>query len=335
MELITTHDEIKQIVAKFGAKTFVAKQITDWLYKKHIHSIDEMTNLSKSLRETLSKECTIGICTPILSAHSVDGTTKYLFETSHGPVETVFIPEEERGTLCVSCQVGCKMNCQFCMTGKQGWNGNLTVTEIINQIMSVPESKQLTNIVFMGMGEPMDNFDEVMKAIEILTSDWGFGWSPHRITVSTVGIIPTMERFLKESECHLAVSMHNPFSKERSEIMPIEKRYPISEVINVIRKFDWTHQRRISFEYILISGRNDSPRHAAEIIRLTKGLECRVNLIRWHAIPGQDLQSPDEVKMTAFRDRLTANGTTCTIRRSRGEDIQAACGLLSSNHKHI
>ncbi|MCQ2329552.1 MAG: 23S rRNA (adenine(2503)-C(2))-methyltransferase RlmN [Paludibacteraceae bacterium] len=335
MELITTQNEIKQIVTKFGAKPFVAKQITDWLYKKRVHDIEEMTNISKSLRETLTKKCTIGLDAPVWSARSVDGTSKYLFETSHGPVETVFIPDENRGTLCVSCQVGCKMNCQFCMTGKQGWNGNLTVTEIMNQIMSVPESKQLTNIVFMGMGEPMDNLDEVMKAIEILTSEWGFGWSPHRITVSTVGIIPAMERFLKESECHLAISMHNPFSEERSEIMPIEKRYPISEVIDIIRKYDWTHQRRVSFEYILISGHNDTPRHTAEIIKLTKGLECRVNLIRWHAIPGQDLHSPDEVKMVAFRDRLSANGTTCTIRRSRGEDIQAACGLLSSNHKHI
>lgn len=335
MELITTLDGIKQIVTELGAKPFTAKQIADWLYKKRIRDIEDMTNLSKTLRETMSNKCTIGLSVPVWTAKSEDGTSKYLFNTSHGPVETVFIPEEGRGTLCVSCQVGCKMNCQFCMTGKQGWNGDLTATEIMNQILSIPESKQLTNIVFMGMGEPMDNLDEVMKAIEILTSDWGLGWSPHRITVSTVGIIPTMERFLNESECHLAVSMHSPFPEERSEIMPVEKRYPIHNVIDVIKKYDWTHQRRISFEYILISGRNDSPRHASEIIKLTKGLECRVNLIKWHAIPGQDLQSPDEVKMTAFRDRLSANGATCTIRRSRGEDIQAACGLLSSNHKHI
>ncbi|MCQ2564210.1 MAG: radical SAM protein, partial [Mogibacterium sp.] len=229
---------------------------------------------------------------------------------------------------------GCKMNCEFCMTGKQGWSGNLSAAEIMNQIMAVPESQSLTNIVFMGMGEPMDNMDEVLKAIRILTSDWGFGWSPHRITVSTVGVIPGIRRFLDECQCHLAISLHNPFSAEREAIMPAEKAFHIADVMEVLREYDWSHQRRVSFEYILISGKNDSIRHAAEIIRLTRGIECRVNLIRWHSIPNVDLHSPEESKMIWFRDYLSDNGVTCTIRRSRGEDIQAACGLLSSNHKH-
>lgn len=327
-----TPEELKDVATTVGMKPFAAKQLAEWIYVKHAKSFDEMTNISLAARTKLKESYEIGFAAPVWSAKSKDGTTKYLFKTTHGPIETVFIPEEDRGTICVSCQVGCKMNCQFCMTGKQGWSGDLSASEIMNQIMSIPESSRLTNIVFMGMGEPMDNIENILRCCEILTAKWGFGWSPHRITVSTVGVIPAMKRFIDSTDCHLAVSLHNPFGDERAKIMPVEKRYQISDVVTTLKQYDWTHQRRISFEYIIIKGFNDTIRHAAEIVRMMQGLECRVNLIRWHAIPGMDLRSPEEDKMVWFRDYLTENGITCTIRRSRGEDIQAACGLLSSTH---
>ncbi len=315
---------------------YTARQITDWLYKKRISSIDKMTNISAKNREILQEKFTVGLHAPVYAQTSVDGTKKYLFETTQKHfIEAVFIPEEDRYTLCVSSQAGCKMNCEFCMTGKQGFNGQLSVTDIMNQIMSVPESIKLTNLVFMGMGEPCDNTKEILRALEILTSDYGFGWSPKRITVSTVGLIPGLKDFLNHSSCHLAVSLHTPFPNERSAIMPVEKAYPIQQVIEIVKEYDFTKQRRVSFEYIMFDGYNDTMRHAVGTVKLLKGLECRVNLIRFHAIPGVDLKSSDEKKMTAFRDYLSNNGITCTIRRSRGEDIFAACGMLSSGNNKL
>jgi len=328
-----TPAELKSLALSLGLKPFAARQISDWLYHHRVTTIDAMTNLSLKAREALKATTTLGLTPPVWSALSTDGTAKYLFETAHGLVETVYIPDDDRATLCVSCQVGCRMNCRFCMTGKQGWSGNLSAAEIMNQILSVPESARLTNIVFMGMGEPFDNTDAILRCCEVLTSDWGMGWSPTRITVSTVGVIPEMRRFLDSTRCHLAVSLHNPFPDERSGFMPAERRYSITDVIRTLRDYDWSHQRRLSFEYILLHGVNDSQRHASELLRLLKGLECRVNLIRWHQIPGIDLASPDQQGMESFRDYLSSNGVICTIRRSRGQDIQAACGLLSSNHK--
>lgn len=329
-----TLTDLKLTAETVGLKPFAARQMAEWLYHKQIEQIDEMTNISLRARQELATTYQIGRQAPVWQAQSVDGTTKYLFPTEHGPIETVFIPDDDRGTLCVSCQVGCKMNCQFCMTGKQGWSGNLSSAEIINQILSVPERDRLTNIVFMGMGEPMDNIDNILKTIEILTAAWGFGWSPHRITVSTVGLLPGMKRLLDETDCHIAVSLHNPFPAEREQLMPVEQRYHIADVLDLLRQYDWSHQRRISFEYIVLKERNDSIRHAAEIARQLKGMNARVNLIRWHPIPNIDLAGPDDARMVWLRDYLTDNGVICTIRRSRGQDIQAACGLLSSNYKH-
>lgn len=329
-----TLSELKAVATENGLPSFAAKQIADWIYKKQVTDIDQMTNISAKGREKLKAEYEVGRVAPGWSAASTDGTKKYLFQTEHGAVETVFIPEDERGTLCVSCQVGCKMNCLFCMTGKQGWSGSLSTNEILNQLSSVPESQLLTNVVFMGMGEPFDNTDTILKACEILTADWGWGWSPKRITVSSVGLLPGLKRFLAETECHLAISLHNPFPSEREKIMPAEKAYSITDVITEIKKHDWEHQRRVSFEYIVFDGVNNLPRHAAELVRLLKGFTCRVNLIRFHTIPNIDLHSPGEQKMVWLRDYLTDNGLICTIRRSRGEDILAACGLLSSTYKH-
>lgn len=323
--------ELKEVAARFGMPAFTAKQMAQWLYEKRVGSIDEMTNLSKAHRARLSEHYRIGASAPAERAVSVDGTAKYLFRTDSGKlVESVFIPDGERATLCVSSQMGCKMNCLFCMTGKQGFNGNLTASEIMNQIRSIPEADRLTNIVFMGMGEPLDNVDELFKALEILTADWGYAWSPKRITVSTIGVRAGLERFLNESSCHLAVSLHGAFADERLQIMPVEKAWPMHELLAMLRRYDFTKQRRLSFEYIMFSGFNDSLDHARELVRLLKGMSCRVNLIRFHAIPGVDLKTSDEAAMTAFRDYLTEHGVTCTIRSSRGEDIFAACGMLST-----
>ena len=329
-----TGSELKEAVRELGMPAFTGGQIARWLYQQHVGSIDEMTNISKQNRERLKEHFTVGSMAPIDCQRSVDGTVKYLFPTADGKyVETVFIPDGERATHCVSCQVGCKMNCLFCQTGKQGWEGNLTAADILNQIYALPEREQLTNVVFMGQGEPMDNLDAVLRATEILTADDGYQWSPKRITVSSVGIRGKLKRFLDESQCHVAISMHSPLHEQRRQLMPAEGQMTIQEVVELLRHYDFTHQRRCSFEYICFGGLNDSLAHGREIVRLVEGLECRVNLIRFHAIPDVDLPGADEERMERLRDFLTARGVFTTIRASRGQDIFAACGLLSTAHK--
>ena len=315
----------------FVIKKFTAGQIAQWLYSKKVGSIDEMTNLSFKNRERLKDDYEVGATAPVHAMRSVDGTVKYLFRTPEGNfVESVYIPDGERATLCVSSQVGCKMNCKFCMTGKQGYSGSLTTAQIINQIYSIPERDTLTNIVFMGMGEPLDNLDAVLRSLEILTAKYGYGWSPKRITVSTVGLRRGLERFLNESDCHLAVSLHSPFPAQRAELMPAEKAFPITKIVELLRKYDFSKQRRLSFEYIVFGGVNDKLIYAKELVKLLRGLDCRINLIRFHAIPDVDLQGADMHTMLAFRDYLTQHGIFATIRASRGEDIFAACGMLST-----
>lgn len=323
--------KIKYVVASLALPSFTATQITDWLYKKHVSSIDEMTNLSKKARELLNEKFIVGLTAPSNVQTSTDGTKKYLYPTATEKfVEAAYIPDEDRATLCVSTQIGCKMGCLFCMTGKQGFQGNLTAGEIVNQIQSLPEFENLTNIVYMGMGEPLDNLQPVLDSLEILTASWGYGWSPKRITVSTIGVIPAMQTFLKQSNAHLAVSMHTPFDDERKRIMPIQSVYGISEVVSELRKWDFSHQRRVSFEYIMFKGVNDTPRHAREIVRLLEGIRCRINLIRFHPIPDTALEGTSYNDMVEFQNMLKARGMTVTIRASRGEDIYAACGMLST-----
>ena len=328
-----TPTELALVVSELRMPAFTAKQIAQWLYVKHAKSIDEMTNLSKQNRQLLSEHYEVGALAPIDCQRSKDGTIKYLFPIDSPEnlfVETVYIPDGDRATLCVSCQVGCKMNCLFCQTGKQGWQGNLTAADILNQIYALPEADTLTNIVFMGQGEPMDNLDAVLRVCEIMTAAWGYQWSPKRITVSSVGIRGKLKRFLDESDCHVAISMHSPLHEQRLQLMPVEKAMPIAETIALLRQYDFTHQRRCSFEYICFGGLNDSPMYGREIVKLLQGLECRVNLIRFHKIPDFDLPSSDEKRMEALRDYLTHHGITTTIRASRGQDILAACGLLST-----
>ena len=341
-----TLTELQEVALNVGLQRFAGKQLAEWLYIRRVTSFDEMTNISLKGREALKAQYTIGRHAPVREAVSVDGTRKYLFAVGNQFIESVYIPEEDRATLCVSTQMGCKMGCKFCMTGTLGFHGHLSPAEILNQIFEIDqlaitnEQSPLTNVVYMGEGEPMDNIDNVLRSLEIMTAPYSCAWSPKRITVSTVGV-PAMKRFLDESECHLAISMHDPFPAERATIMPAEKMLSIIEVVSLLKQYDWSHQRRVSFEYICWHGQNDSIRHAKELIRLLKGLNCRINLIRFHA-GVEDIKNErrfpasDEKQMEWFRDYLTQNGLTTTIRRSRGEDILAACGMLvnslTTNH---
>lgn len=329
-----TLPELQQVALSVGLQKFAGKQLAEWLYVRRASSFEQMTNISLKGRQALEEQYTIGRHEPVAEAVSKDGTKKYLFRLSGDQVkgdvfiESVYIPDNDRATLCVSTQAGCKMGCKFCMTGTLGFHGQLPASEILNQIFSIPDSDLLTNIVYMGEGEPMDNIDHVLRSLQVMTEPWGCAWSPKRITVSTVGVVPGLERFLKESECHLAVSLHNPFGAERQDIMPIEKRYHLTDVVAMLKQYNWQHQRRVSFEYICWHGQNDTIRHANELIRLLKGLPCRMNLIRFHAGVDQVFASSDEKQMEWLRDYLSDHGITTTIRRSRGEDILAACGML-------
>lgn len=381
-----TLEELKEIALELSLPAFTAKQIADWLYKKRVTSIDKMTNLSKSARERLSKEFVIGIDQTLQVVTSQDGTRKYLFKPqsaaeqqstaerqstagrqsaaerqstaeqqgcASGSIESVIIPDNERKTICVSSQVGCKMACTFCMTGRQGFHGNLSVASILSQFIAVEESQELTNAVFMGMGEPLDNLENVMRAIEVLTADWGFAWSPKRITLSTIGVttqlggrgivwkgveyknVNPLKFFLDNCKVHLAVSLHNPFYEERLALMPAEKSFPLEKTLKLIKEYDFTGQRRVSFEYTMFNKVNDSKRHADRLAQLLRGLECRVNLIRFHSIPDSPLESSPMQVIEHFRERLQASGITATIRASRGEDILAACGMLSGKGNNL
>ena len=346
-------EELKKVVADEGLPGFTAKQIAGWLYVKKVRTIDEMTNLSKAARAALSARYEVGV-TPYGGLQvSSDGTKKYLFpvkcahrralnagcngsleesDLEEGAVEAVMIPDDDRATLCVSSQSGCRMGCRFCMTGRQGFHGHLSAADIISQFIAVDESDRLTNAVFMGMGEPLDNYDNVMRAIEILTADWGFAWSPKRITVSTIGVLPNLKRFLEESRCHLAVSLHDPFGPERLSMMPVQGAWPIQEVLDLIKQYDFTGQRRVSFEYTMFAGFNDTKQHADALIRMLRGLECRMNLIRFHKIPDFPYETSSGVIIENFKQRLNNSGITTTVRASRGEDILAACGMLAGQH---
>ena len=335
--------ELQTLMADLGQPRFVARQVAEWLYKKQIFSFDEMTNVSKKVRQLLSERFVLGRTRPVESVESADGTIKYLYQTADNHyIETVYIPERDRATLCVSSQVGCKMGCRFCMTGRQGFVANLTAGDIINQIYSLPQFERLTNVVYMGQGEPFDNTDNVMRSLEIFTADYGLAWSPKRITVSTVGVIPGMRRFLDESACNLAISLHFAFGQDRATYMPAQKPYPIEDVVELLRNYDFcrshdeddpregNRQRRLSFEYILFDGINDKVHHLDRIVKLLRGLDCRVNLIPFHTIPDSPFVGVPADRMMRNRNYLTSKGLFATLRASRGRDIEAACGLLTT-----
>ncbi|MCM1021808.1 MAG: 23S rRNA (adenine(2503)-C(2))-methyltransferase RlmN [Muribaculum sp.] len=330
-----TLEQLQQVAAQCAMPRFAAKQMCRWLYEKRVTEIEQMTDLSKQARQRLAESYTIGLEKPLAQATSADGTIKFLFRGCGGrSVETVYIPDNDRATLCVSSQAGCRMGCTFCMTGRQGYHGNLSAHQIINQVLAIPQSRSLTNIVFMGMGEPLDNLDEVLQAIQVLTAPWGLAWSPKRITVSSIGKMPQLQTLLEATKAHVAISLHNPVAAQRAELMPSEKAFPIKQVLELLRNYDFSHQRRLSFEYIMWRGINDSPRYAQSLARLLNGLDCRVNLIRYHSsgVSDNEPACSDPATMESFRDRLNQLGITATIRTSRGEDIQAACGMLAGEH---
>ena len=367
--LALTLNELTQIALNLGLPRFVGRQMCEWIYGKKVTSIDEMTNISKTAREKIKSAYDIGASKPVDSMKSIDGTVKYLFKTAEGHfIETVYIPDfgnpdthnshglPRRATLCVSSQVGCKMHCKFCMTGRQGFVAQLKATDILNQIYSLPECNLLTNIVFMGQGEPFDNLDAVLRTTEILTAEYAYAWSPKRITVSSVGLEKGLIRFLDNSKCNLAISLHHPIPAERANMMPAERVFSIQDVVNVLKRYDFcrktdddydegTKQRRLTFEYILFSGLNDSITHANALLKLLEPLDCRINLIRFHDIPDTPFRRSEEDTLKQCCDYLNAHGITTTIRASRGQDIYAACGLLSTKkqeealknkeHQHI
>ncbi len=326
-----TLGELAEIVSAASLPPYTARQIAGWLYHRGAPPVSAMTDLSLAARSLLERNYETGLSQPVSEASSADGTKKFLFRTGSGHyIETAWIPDRHRATVCLSVQAGCRMGCRFCMTARQGFQGNLSSNGILNQFRSIPGHESLTNIVYMGMGEPLDNLAEVLRSLDVLTSDWGYGWSPTRITVSTVGITGRLSEFLEKSRVHLAVSLHSPFDDERARLMPVQKTWPVAEILSAIREYGFSRQRRVSFEYILFRGLNDTPRHVRELVRLLNGLRCRINLIRFHHIPGSEYESPGMKEMEAFRDSLNARGITATIRTSRGEDIGAACGLLST-----
>ena len=330
----STLSELETLVSGHKWPRFRARQIAEWLYKHHLTEFGRMTNLSENIRNELSAAYTIGCTTPAREQISADGTKKYLFAfPDQGSVETAYIPEGKRHTLCISSQVGCRMGCSFCMTARMGFRGNLSAGEILNQVRSIPERDLLTNIVFMGMGEPLDNLENVLKSLEVLTAEWGYGMSPRRITVSTIGLVPAMLEFLEKSRCNLAVSLHSPFEEERRSLIPMAKAHKLEEILDTIRNFPIEKQRRVSFEYIVFKDLNHSHHHVKALARALNGIRCRINLLSFHPIPGSPLNSPEIAAIETFRDALERKGIVTTIRKSRGQDIQAACGLLSSSQK--
>ncbi|MDE6753200.1 MAG: 23S rRNA (adenine(2503)-C(2))-methyltransferase RlmN [Muribaculaceae bacterium] len=333
-----TLEQLTKVALSGGMPKFVGKQLAEWLYKKKVTSFDEMVNISKKNREWLTQSYSVGREAPESRQKSLDGTVKYLFNAGAGRViESVYIPDHDRATLCVSSQVGCKMNCYFCATGRLGFKANLTAAQIINQILSIPPKPkpgetaagELTNVVFMGMGEPLDNMEALLPVIEIMTASWGMAWSPKRITVSTVGKLPQLKDLLEKTQVHVAISVHTADPVEREQLMPAQKAFPIANVMKMLAGYDFSHQRRLSLEYIMWRGVNDDIAHAEMLVRLARGLDCRVNLIRFHAIPDVDLHPCSEERMIMFRNFLNSKGITATIRSSRGEDIMAACGMLA------
>ena len=328
--------ELQEIVKSLALTKYTAMQISDWLYRKNISSVSEMTNLSKATREILGKQYEIRLLQPAKEQVSADGTRKYLFHASGGnPVEAVYIPEEKRNTLCISCQSGCKRGCIFCMTGKMGFHGNIDTAEILSQIRNLPEYGSITNIVYMGMGEPCDNINAVLNSLEILTAGYGFAMSPRRVTVSTIGIVPEIRQLIEKSNCHIAVSMHSPFEEERRHLVPSEKRHPLKNIIEILREYDFGRQRRISFEYIMFKQLNDTAEHADRLYEMLKGFRCRINLIRFHPAGDIPLKCSDERTIYAFRDMLNKKGIIATIRASRGRDISAACGMLAAGEDNM
>jgi 23S rRNA (adenine2503-C2)-methyltransferase len=329
-----TADEIFRLIGPSGFTYSHSITISNGIYKKRISDISQLAKLPKKLKEVLTTIACTGIFIPVASEVSADKTVKYLFRTEKGlEFETVYIPDNKRNTICVSTQSGCRMGCPFCVTARYGFRGNLSAGEIVNQIISIPEAKKVTHIVFMGMGEPMDNIENVLKACEIITSEWGLAISSRNVTVSSVGLMPGIETFLENSDCNLTLSLHSPFSNERKKIVPVEKQYPANRIIEVMANYPVKKKRRLSLAYVMIKDLNDTDKHLEGIKRLLKGSVIRVNLLPYHQVRGDPNTSSSVERMQFFRHNLILSGISASVRKSRGIDISAACGLLAAGLK--
>ena len=326
-----TADEIFQLIEPSGYKYSHAVLISNSIYKKGITDISGIKGIPKMLKEVVETNACSGIFPPVVSGLSADRTVKYLFRTNSGKMfETVYIPDGKRITVCVSSQSGCRLGCSFCATAKYGFHGNLSAGEIVNQVVSLPGREMITHVVLMGMGEPMDNLANVLKACDIMTSEWGLALSPRNVTLSTVGITPGIIKFLLTSDCNLALSLFSPFSEERKGMVPVEKKYPVKRILDILRDYPVEKKRRLSLAYVMINCVNDSDDHLGELISLLKGSKIRVNLIPYHQIDNDQNASSSVERMMFFKHSLIVSGISASIRRSRGIDISAACGMLAS-----
>ncbi len=324
---------------EMGEKPFRAAQLMKWIYQFGVDDFVEMSNLSKSLREKLAQQAEIRLPEVVTEQVSDDGTVKWLLRLDSGnSIETVFIPENDRGTLCISSQVGCALECSFCSTAQQGFNRNLEVAEIIGQVVvanralkCIPRNERvISNIVLMGMGEPLLNFDNVVTAINIMLEDNAYGLSKRRVTLSTSGVVPAIDRLKQVSDVSLALSLHAPNDALRNELVPLNQKYPIKEVLAACRRYiSGETKRKITIEYVLLDGVNDSPQHARELVRLLKSLPCKVNLIPFNPFPGTKYTTSAEAAIERFRNIIVKGGLVTTTRKTRGEDIDAACGQLA------
>jgi 23S rRNA (adenine2503-C2)-methyltransferase len=326
-------NETKALVKKIGLETYKAKQIRQWIFCHKATSFEDMTNISKELRSYLSSSCIISQIKITKTDISLDGTKKVLFELEDGnKIESVLIPERNHFTACISSQVGCAMGCKFCLTARQGFIRNLKSSEIINQVIQIRElldqPEKLTNIVFMGMGEPLANFEAVKKAVNNIISPGALNFSRRRVTLSTCGLVPEIERLGKDLPINLAVSLNAGDDKTRNILMPINKKYPLTRLIETLQRFPLHKGRRITFEYILIKDINDKLSDATNLERLLKNLRAKINLIPFNRYNGSPFEEPDEKRILAFQDELIRKNYTVTIRKSKGADISAACGQL-------
>ncbi len=326
--------ELEQFVASFGKERYRSIQILRWLYQKGVQTFEEMSNLSKSFRQALQQVSFISTLHPILTEESRDGTKKFLFQLQDGNrIESVLIPEKKRLTLCISTQVGCAMGCRFCLTGKMGLKRNLSTSEIVNQILSVreslPASTSITNIVLMGMGEPLANYENMLKAIKLMTHPEAFKFSSRRVTLSTVGLLPELKQLsMEKARFRLAISLNASDEETRSRLMPINRRHPMKRILEICRTFPLQPRARITFEYVLIQGENDSLEDAKRLLKILKGIPSKINLIPLNEAPEIPFKKPSEERVTQFQEILIEEGFTAIVRASKGADISAACGQL-------
>ena len=326
-----TYDEIAKSLQSSGIDTKYAGRIAYWLYKRKLRHLTDIDNIAGDVKRLLAENFTSGITPPPKRTESSDGSVKYLFNYPRNrSAETVFLPDKIRSTVCVSTQCGCARSCLHCRTGEMGLRGNLSAGEIVNQVLAIPESEEVNRVVFMGMGEPLDNVDEVIKAINIFTAEWGLALGSANITVSTVGIIPGISKILKATSCNLTLSLVSPIPGERVALVPAEKIYPAAEVISIMKSAPPANKRRFTIAYMMIDGVNDSDTHLEALTQLTAGSSVRVNLLKYHPHGDLPFRPSSADKMDHFRVRLLASGISASIRRSRGEDISAACGMLAA-----